>query len=177
MRESLYAEEERITDMLLTDVVPDEKEQIENKLVHYADVENINLVMTTGGTGFRFVNRLSHILKIHITLLLLMSDCSVRDITPEATKAILHREAPGLVIAMINGLILCECGSAQPVSQTQYSYYNKTVTAESLRVTPFGWLSRAAAGTRYKTLIVNLPGSPKAVKEVTCYVCLRNSAV
>ncbi|MGH2507680.1 MAG: MogA/MoaB family molybdenum cofactor biosynthesis protein, partial [Ktedonobacteraceae bacterium] len=94
--------------------------QIEATLREWSDEQRLNLIITTGGTGF-----------------------APRDVTPEATRAILEREAPGLAEAM---------------------------RAESLRHTPFGMLSRGVAGIRNRTLIVNLPGSPKAVKE--CLECI-----
>jgi molybdopterin adenylyltransferase len=96
-------------------VVPDERVQIEVILREWSDEKRLNLVLTTGGTGL-----------------------APRDITPEATRAVIEREAPGIAEAM---------------------------RAESLRHTPFGMLSRGVAGTRGHTLIINLPGSPKAVKE------------
>ena len=96
-------------------ILPDEKDQIEKELIRCADEEHIGLVMTTGGTGF-----------------------SQRDITPEATLAVIERETRGIPEAM---------------------------RWASLQVTPRGCLSRGAAGIRGKTLIVNLPGSEKAAKE------------
>ncbi len=98
-----------------TSIIPDEMAEIQAELVKCADELGIALVLTTGGTGF-----------------------SPRDITPEATKAVIQRETPGIPEAM---------------------------RAESLRITPKGCLSRSAAGIRGKTLIVNLPGSEKAAKE------------
>lgn len=98
-----------------TAIVPDEREQIEAELVKCADELHIGLVMTTGGTGF-----------------------SQRDITPEATLAVVERETRGIPEAM------------------RYA---------SLQITPRGCLSRSAAGIRGKTLIVNLPGSEKAARE------------
>lgn len=98
-----------------TALVPDEKEEIERELVHCADELGTELVLTTGGTGF-----------------------SPRDVTPEATLAVVERRTPGIPEAM---------------------------RAESLRITPRGCLSRSEAGIRGKTLIVNLPGSEKAAKE------------
>lgn len=98
-----------------TSVIPDELEEIKAELLRCADVEHIPLVLTTGGTGF-----------------------SPRDVTPEATKAVIERETPGLPEAM---------------------------RAESMKITPRGCLSRSAAGIRGGTLIVNLPGSEKAAKE------------
>ena len=96
-------------------VVPDERQEIEAALTEWVDREKLDLVLTTGGTGF-----------------------SPRDVTPEATKAVIERETPALVQAML---------------------------FESLRVTPYAMLTRATAGIRRKTLIVNLPGNPKAVTE------------
>ena len=96
-------------------VVPDEKEQIGAALVEFADELGCDFVFTTGGTGF-----------------------APRDVTPEATKAVIEKDVPGIPEA---------------------------IRAESLKITPKAMLSRAAAGIRGKTLIVNLPGSPKAVRE------------
>jgi len=95
--------------------VPDELDIIRGSLVAWADEIGLDLILTTGGTGF-----------------------GPRDVTPEATRSILVREAPGLVEAM---------------------------RAASLQITPHAMLSRAVAGIRGRTLIVNLPGSPKAVRE------------
>jgi len=100
---------------LVRDIVPDERQLIAAKLQHYADNLKVDVVFTTGGTGF-----------------------SPRDWTPEATKDVIEREAPGLAEAM---------------------------RAASLKVTPHAMLSRAVAGIRKKTLIINLPGSPKGVRE------------
>lgn len=97
------------------DVVPDERLVIAAALRTWADDLGLDLVLTTGGTGF-----------------------APRDVTPEATLDVVERPAPGLVEAM---------------------------RAASLRVTPHAMLSRAAAGIRGHTLIVNLPGSLKAVCE------------
>ena len=96
-------------------VIPDEQRQIESVLVSLADVEGCDLVLTTGGTGL-----------------------APRDRTPEATRVVIDRLAPGFVEAM---------------------------RARSLEVTPHAMLSRAVAGTRGKTLIINMPGSPKACRE------------
>ena len=98
-----------------TAIVPDESVLIQAELIRCADEKKIGLVMTTGGTGF-----------------------SQRDITPEATLAVIQRETRGIPEAM------------------RYA---------SLQITPRGCLSRGAAGIRGKTLIVNLPGSEKAAKE------------
>lgn len=96
-------------------VIPDDFERIRDTLTAWADERRLDLILTTGGTGF-----------------------APRDVTPEATKAVVEREAPGLVFAMLR---------------------------DSLTITPHAMLSRAAAGIRGRTLIVNLPGSPKAVRE------------
>ncbi len=102
-------------EVIYTGLVPDEKEQIEAELIRCADEKQIAFVVTTGGTGF-----------------------SQRDITPEATLAVIERETRGIPEAM---------------------------RWASLQITPRGCLSRSAAGIRGKTLIVNLPGSEKAAKE------------
>jgi molybdopterin adenylyltransferase len=96
-------------------IVPDELPAIRDLLVAWCDSDEIDLVLTTGGTGF-----------------------SQRDITPEATQAVIERTAPGLAEAM---------------------------RAASLLVTPHAMLSRAIAGIRKRTLIINLPGSPKGALE------------
>lgn len=101
-------------------IIADEREQIEATLREWSDEKQVNLILTTGGTGL-----------------------APRDVTPEATKAVIEREAPGIAEAM---------------------------RAVSLQHTPFGMLSRGVAGTRGHTLIINLPGSPKAVQE--CLECI-----
>jgi len=97
-----------------TRIVPDDREEIRAALIAWSD-EGLDLILTTGGTGF-----------------------SARDWTPEATKSVIERETPGLPEAM------------------------RRAGAEK---TPTAMLSRAAAGIRGSTLIVNLPGSEKAVRE------------
>jgi molybdopterin adenylyltransferase len=97
------------------EIVPDERPIIAETLRLWADEDGLDLILTTGGTGF-----------------------APRDVTPEATRDIVEREAPGLAEAM---------------------------RAASLAITPHAMLSRAMAGIRGTTLIVNLPGSPKAVRE------------
>lgn len=96
-------------------IIPDERDSIEATLREWSDEKQLHLILTTGGTGL-----------------------APRDVTPEATRTVLEREAPGLAEAM---------------------------RAASIQHTPFGMLSRGIAGTRGRTLIINLPGSPKAVKE------------
>ena len=102
-------------DVVYTALVPDEKELIQKELLSCADERGIHLVLTTGGTGF-----------------------SPRDITPEATEALLERRTPGIPEYM---------------------------RAVSMRITPAGMLSRGVAGIRRQTLIVNLPGSEKGAAE------------
>jgi molybdenum cofactor synthesis domain-containing protein len=97
------------------EVVPDDFSLIEDRLHHFVD-GGMELVFTTGGTGF-----------------------TPDDITPEATRAVIERDAPGLAEAM---------------------------RAEALRRTPMGILSRGVSGIAGTTLIVNFPGSPKAVREL-----------
>lgn len=107
--------EEKGFDVVHTAIVPDDAGEIQRQLLHCSDDAHIALVLTTGGTGF-----------------------SPRDITPEATLAIVERQTPGIPEAM---------------------------RAESMRITPKGCLSRSVAGIRGRTLIINLPGSKKAAEE------------
>ena len=97
------------------EVVPDDYGLIEDRLHHFVDDE-MSLVFTTGGTGF-----------------------TPDDITPEATRAVIEREAPGFAEAL---------------------------RAEAMRHTPMGILSRGVAGIAGRTLIVNFPGSPRAIREL-----------
>jgi molybdopterin adenylyltransferase len=97
------------------EIVPDEMDIISRKLKEWADEGTIDVIITTGGTGL-----------------------SQRDVTPEATLAILDKVVPGIAEAM---------------------------RARTLEKTPMAMLSRATAGLRKKCLIINLPGSPKAVRE------------
>ena len=96
-------------------IVPDDLESIKSILVQWSSGSQVDLILTTGGTGF-----------------------SPRDVTPEATLAVIQRYAPGLAEAM------------------RY---------ESLKITPHAMLSRAVAGILDRTLIVNFPGSPRAALE------------
>ena len=96
-------------------ILPDEESAIREILVNWADSAELDVILTTGGTGF-----------------------SSRDVTPEATRAVIEREAPGLSEAM---------------------------RAASLKITPHAMLSRIVTGIRRKTLIINLPGSPKGAVE------------
>jgi len=101
-------------------IVPDEIDDIKNALIDMSDNLELNLILTTGGTGF-----------------------SPRDITPEATEEVIERRVPGIPEAM---------------------------RGYSLQITPRAMLSRATCGIRNKTLILNMPGSPKAVRESLEYV-------
>lgn len=96
-------------------IVPDELDQIQHQMKDWADSGEIDLILSTGGTGF-----------------------APRDITPEATLGILEREVPGIP---------------------------EVLRREGFRKTPHAMLSRAVAGIRGRCLIINLPGSPGAVKE------------
>lgn len=102
-------------DVAVMRIVPDEQAEIESALCSIADEERVQLLVTTGGTGF-----------------------APRDVTPEATIAVCQKLAPGIPEAM------------------RYA---------SLQITNRAMLSRAQAGIRGDTLIINLPGSPKAAKE------------
>src|SRR5438034_4938061 len=97
------------------EIVNDDLEPLSDMLRAYADRAEVNLIVTTGGTGF-----------------------GPRDNTPEATLRVIEREAPGLAEAM---------------------------RMETLKDTPMAMISRGVCGIRSETLIVNLPGSPKAVRE------------
>lgn len=97
------------------EILTDDLEPLSNKLREYADRPDVNLILTTGGTGF-----------------------AARDNTPEATLCVIERAAPGLSEAM---------------------------RIETLKNTPMAMISRGVSGIRSGTLIINLPGSPKAVRE------------
>ncbi|MBA3867170.1 MAG: MogA/MoaB family molybdenum cofactor biosynthesis protein [Solirubrobacterales bacterium] len=97
------------------EVIPDEQGKIEGRLLHWCEQSAVTLVLTSGGTGL-----------------------ALDDVTPEATRAVIEREAPGIAEAM---------------------------RAASKPHTPHWMLSRGVAGTRGSTLIVNFPGSPKAIDE------------
>jgi molybdopterin adenylyltransferase len=97
------------------EIIPDEQDIIAQKLAEYADVQRLDLVITTGGTGV-----------------------APRDVTPDATRMIIEKEIPGMAEAM---------------------------RMESLKKTPHAVISRAIAGIRGRTLIINLPGSPRGATE------------
>jgi molybdenum cofactor synthesis domain-containing protein len=112
IRESLSGVECRVVKY---EVIPDEKEVISSKLAEWADGGTMDVILTTGGTGL-----------------------APRDVTPEATLAIVDKVVPGLAEVM---------------------------RIQTFAKTPFAMLSRAVAGVRKKCLIINLPGSPRAVRE------------
>lgn len=101
-------------------ILPDQQDLLMEELIHMSDVLKLDLVLTTGGTGF-----------------------SQRDVTPEATLSVIERQTPGI---------------------------SEAIRYNSLQVTPRAMLSRAVSGIRKNTLIINLPGSPKAVKESLEYI-------
>src|SRR5215216_5138374 len=96
-------------------VLPDDESAIREQLISWADGNGMDIILTTGGTGF-----------------------APRDVTPEATRFVIERDAPGLAEAM---------------------------RAASLKITPHAMLSRIVTGIRKRTLIINLPGSPKGAVE------------
>ena len=112
IRDSLSLLDSRV---IKYEVVPDEVAIIANKLTQWADEGEVDIILTTGGTGL-----------------------GPRDVTPEATLSVVDRVVPG---------------------------FAEVMRAETFQKTPFAILSRAVAGVRGKCLIINLPGSPKAVRE------------
>lgn len=107
-------------EMVESIIIPDDRESIVKELTRLADQRQVDVILTTGGTGF-----------------------SVRDVTPEATEEVCERMAPGIAEAM---------------------------RAFSMTKTPRAMLSRAVSGIRGKTLIINMPGSPKAVDECLGFI-------
>jgi molybdenum cofactor synthesis domain-containing protein len=101
--------------VVFEDVVSDDAALIAAKLSDWTDAGEVELILTTGGTGI-----------------------AKRDVTPEATRAVLERELPG---------------------------FGEVMRSEGRKITRFAALSRATAGTRGRTLIVNVPGSPKGAVE------------
>ena len=99
----------------LADIVPDDRLTIASTLTGWCARGDLDVILTTGGTGF-----------------------APRDVTPEATRDVIEREAPGIAEA---------------------------IRAESLKITPYAMLSRAVAGLCGKTIVINLPGSPKGAVE------------
>ena len=98
-----------------TIIIPDETDKIKEAIIDFADEKNLDLILTTGGTGV-----------------------SPRDLTPDATLKVIDKEIPGMAEAMRH---------------------------QSMLITPHAMISRAIAGIRGRSLIINLPGSPKGVKE------------
>ena len=98
-----------------TIIIPDEIDQIAQTIIQFADIEKLDLILTTGGTGV-----------------------SPRDLTPDATLKVIHKEIPGMAEAM---------------------------RLASMKITPHAMISRAIAGIRNRSLIINLPGSPKGATE------------
>jgi molybdenum cofactor synthesis domain-containing protein len=96
-------------------ILPDDQKLIEEQLIYYADHVGVDVIATTGGTGV-----------------------GPRDVTPDATRAVIDKDIPGMGEAM---------------------------RLAGLQKTPFAMISRALVGCRGKTLIINLPGSPKGVRE------------
>ncbi len=96
-------------------IIPDEIELLKKEMIYYADIKKADLILTSGGTGF-----------------------SNRDVTPEATKAVIEKETPG---------------------------YPEAMRMKTYDITPLSILSRATAGIRGETLIINLPGNPKGAIE------------
>jgi len=96
-------------------ILPDDESAIRETLIAWADSKEMDVILTTGGTGF-----------------------SPRDVTPEATRAVIERDAPGLAEAM---------------------------RSASLKITPHSMLSRIVTGIRNKSIIINLPGNPKGATE------------
>ncbi len=101
-------------------IVEDDKEKLKEAFIYLADKKKVNLILSTGGTGF-----------------------SMRDVTPEATLEVVDRLTPGI---------------------------SEAIRAYSLKITPRAMLSRATSGIRNQCLIINLPGSPKAVRESLEYI-------
>jgi len=106
---------EQAYEVVARDVVPDETSAIVPRLLAWSDEGGCDLILTTGGTGL-----------------------APRDVTPEATRSVIEREAPGVA---------------------------EEIRRRGLQATPYSILSRGVAGTRGRTLIVNLPGSPGGVKD------------
>lgn len=114
IRDALVADGVEFTEVAYR-VVPDEEQLIGEALFHLSERSDVDLILTTGGTGL-----------------------APRDVTPQITLHSIEYEVPGIAEAM---------------------------RAASLRITPMGMLSRGVAGVRKRTLIINLPGNPKAVRE------------
>lgn len=114
-REIVAMLDEIKAEVLCVTIIPDEKELIKQTLIDYSDDKDLDLIITTGGTGV-----------------------SPRDLTPDATLEVIDKEVPGMSEAM---------------------------RRQSAAITPHAMISRAVAGIRGQSLIINLPGSPKSVRE------------
>ena len=101
--------------VLLMRIVPDDRDLIKTTLMEWCDTQNLDLILTTGGTGL-----------------------SPRDVTPEATRMVIEKEAPG---------------------------FSEAIRSFGLQSTPHSMISRGISGVRGRTLIINLPGSPKGASE------------
>lgn len=110
----------KVFKVIKTVILPDEQDLLANMMRQMADEDKLDLILTTGGTGF-----------------------AKRDVTPEATLTVIERRTPGIAEAMRN---------------------------ISFEITPRAMLSRAEAGIRGNTLIINMPGSPKAITEILDYI-------
>lgn len=115
VRDTLQQQLAHAYEVTAYEVIPDDRPQIEQKLIEWTDHLKLNLILTTGGTGV-----------------------APRDVTPDATLAVITKQVPGMAEAM---------------------------RAYSLQKTPMAVISRAVAGIRGHTLIINLPGSPKGARE------------
>jgi len=115
VRDTLQEQLAHAYEVVAYEVIPDDRKLIEQKLTEWSDEQKLNLILTTGGTGL-----------------------APRDVTPDATLAVIEKQVPGMAEAM---------------------------RAYSLKKTPMAVISRAVAGIRGQTLIINLPGSPKGARE------------
>ncbi|HOV89499.1 MAG TPA: MogA/MoaB family molybdenum cofactor biosynthesis protein [Syntrophorhabdaceae bacterium] len=107
-------------EIVRTEIVPDEKDIIADTIKHLIDEENIDLIVTTGGTGV-----------------------GKRDVTPEATRMVIEKDLPG---------------------------FSEIMRIESYKITPHGIISRGICGIRGDSIIINLPGSPKAASECLSFI-------
>ncbi len=115
VRDTLAASLNHVYEVAEYEVIPDDRQQIEQKLVDWSDRLGLNLILTTGGTGV-----------------------APRDVTPDATLAVIDKQVPGMAEVM---------------------------RAASMLKTPMAMISRSVVGIRGRSLIVNLPGSPKGARE------------
>ena len=135
LRESGYTVIEQL-------LLPDGRERLEHELIRLCDQRQPDLILTTGGTGF-----------------------SQRDVTPEATLAVADRQVPGIAEAMRAASMQITKRATLAVATRLAPGIAEAIRAESLKITKHAMLSRGASVIRGKTLIINLPGSPKACME------------